>query len=100
MSNESTFCRPDVIPEDREALLNGFPPGHPFHDPENYDDPLPFETLADHETLAHVMCRAGLFQSVSQARKNGWDRPVEPGFRIYVVGKKRHSVIVLAPWEG
>lgn len=30
-------------------------------------------------TMAHVMHRAGAFPSVSQARKNGWNRPIEPG---------------------
>ncbi len=30
-------------------------------------------------TLAHVMAKAGLFKSISEARKNGWDRAVEPG---------------------
>ena len=40
-----------------------------------------------HQTLAHVMADLGWFPSVSQARKNGWDRPVERG--LFKVGKNR-----------
>lgn len=34
----------------------------------------------------------GHFSSVSQARKNGWDKPVEPD--LYKIGKKRPVQIV------
>lgn len=37
--------------------------------------------------LAHVMAKAGIFPSVSQARKNGWDRPIEIG--SWFVGKRK-----------
>ena len=42
--------------------------------------------------MAHVMAEAGLFPSVSQARKNGWDRPIETG--SWVVGKRKIRVVV------
>lgn len=35
--------------------------------------------LPEQATMAHVAHRAGAFPSVSQARKNGWDRPIELG---------------------
>ena len=36
--------------------------------------------LEEHETLmAHIIARQGFFKSVSEARKNGWDKPVETG---------------------
>ena len=37
------------------------------------------------KTMAHVMADLGFFPSVSQARKNGWDRPVTTG--LFKVGK-------------
>ena len=37
------------------------------------------------KTMAHVMAEVGFFPSVGQARKNGWDRPVETG--RFKVGK-------------
>ena len=54
------------------------------------DGPLPNPKqvrAADYEgkTMAHVMADAGFFPSVSQARKNGWDRPVITG--QFKVGK-------------
>lgn len=36
--------------------------------------------LEEHETLmAHIVAKQGFFKSVSEARKNGWDKPVETG---------------------
>lgn len=36
--------------------------------------------LEEHEKLmAHVVARLGFFKSVSEARKNGWDKPIETG---------------------
>lgn len=54
------------------------------------DGPLPNPKqvrATDYEgkTMAHVMADVGFFPSVSQARKNGWDRPVEIG--RFKVGK-------------
>jgi len=42
--------------------------------------------------MAHVMHKAGIFPSVSQARKNGWDRPIEVG--QWSVTKKKIKVEV------
>jgi hypothetical protein len=39
------------------------------------------------QTMAHLVVHLGWFPSVSQARKNGWDRPVEPG--VFRMGKTR-----------
>ena len=36
--------------------------------------------LEEHETLmAHVIAKQGFFTSVNEAKKNGWNKPVEPG---------------------
>lgn len=53
-----------------------------------------FQTFAEHETLAHLMQRAGLFKSVGEARRNGWNKPVPPGFSTYVVGKGKTNVTI------
>lgn len=38
------------------------------------------QDLEPHETLmAHIVAKHGFFKSVSDARKNGWDKPVETG---------------------
>lgn len=39
----------------------------------------------DGKTMAHVMAELNLFPSVGQARKNGWDKPVERG--LFKVGR-------------
>ena len=42
--------------------------------------------------MAHVMAKAGIFSSITQARKNGWDKPIEVG--VWTVTKKRIKVEV------
>jgi hypothetical protein len=42
---------------------------------------------AANETMAHLMVGAGAFSSLTQARKNGWDRPIPHGYSEHKVGK-------------
>ena len=37
--------------------------------------------------MAHVMAKAGFFKSVSEAKKNGWNKPLEAG--VFKVGKQK-----------
>ena len=45
--------------------------------------------------LAHFMVRAGVFPSVSQARKNGWNKPIPKGFSQFIVGKNKALITIL-----
>lgn len=42
--------------------------------------------------MAHVMKEAGLFPSIGQARKNGWDKPITTG--EWTVGKNKIKVVI------
>jgi hypothetical protein len=64
-----------------------------FFGPLTADDV--FEEIGPAWKLAHVMFAAGLFQSVGEARRNGWDRPIPAGFAEFKVGKHRKSVAIL-----
>jgi hypothetical protein len=64
-----------------------------FFGPLTEDDR--FEILQPGWKLAHVMHAAGLFSSVGEARRNGWDRPIDAGFSSFVVGKRRRTVAIL-----
>lgn len=49
--------------------------------------------LESHQnTMAHVVAGFDLFESVNQARKNGWNKPILPG--EYAFKKKGRRVIV------
>ena len=48
--------------------------------------------------MAHVMYKAGIFISISQARKNGWDKPIPKGFSEYIIGKLKHKITILNFW--
>jgi hypothetical protein len=41
--------------------------------------------------MAHAVAKLGLFPSVSQARKNGWERPITTG--KFKVGKRYFEVV-------
>ncbi len=45
--------------------------------------------------LAHLMALTPVFKSVSDARKNGWDASVPPGYSEFVVGKMKHKIYIL-----
>ena len=38
--------------------------------------------------MAHILHNIGMFPSISQARKNGWNKPIPWGFTAITVGKK------------
>lgn len=49
--------------------------------------------LPDGATMAHVAVLVGIFPSLTQARKNGWDRPIELGEQF--LSKKRIHVNIV-----
>ena len=51
--------------------------------------------LKNNWMLAHVMHVAGLFPSVTSARKNGWNKPIPNGFSEFTVGKGKKKVFIL-----
>ena len=62
----------------------------------DWDEIGPFKTIkmnvAEHPTLAHAVVAIGMFTSVTQARKNGWDKPMEAGKFTF---KKRRVVLTV-----
>ena len=58
-------------------------------------DDEPAVVLKDNWMLAHVMHVAGLFPSVTSARKNGWNKPIPNGFSEFTVGKGKKKVFIL-----
>ena len=79
--NEVNFIHPNITK--RDAELFGF------------DDTENVFHIEDVWTMAHVMHVAGIFPSVSQARKNGWNKPIEPGFSKFTVGKMKKKIFIL-----
>jgi len=54
-----------------------------------------FFDLKDGMLIAHFMHQAGVFKSVSEARKNGWNKSIPEGFSTFVVSKKRSKITIL-----
>ena len=79
MNNETNFVSPAI--ELRDLELFGM-------DDENI-------ILGENWILAHVMHAAGLFPSVSIARKNGWNKPIPDGFSEFTIGKGKKKVWIL-----
>lgn len=53
-----------------------------------------FIDIQDGWTMAHIMAAAGIFPSVSQARKNGYNRPIPDGFTDLRAGKLRKRITI------
>lgn len=51
--------------------------------------------VRDFQDLAELLVWLGLAQSRSWCRKNGWDKPLEPGYQEIVFGKLRYRICIL-----
>jgi hypothetical protein len=55
----------------------------------------PFVRFPDNWSMAHVMHSAGIFKSVSEAKRNGWDKTISQGFQALTVTKKKIKIFIL-----
>ena len=49
-----------------------------------------FVEIEEHWLMANILHAAGIFPSVTQARKNGEDKPIPSGFTILRRGKRKN----------
>lgn len=87
MSNEFNFVSETVSDSDNEMLMG------PFEESDG-----PFIRFPSTWTMAHVMHAAGIFKSISEARRNGWDKAIAPGFQHFVVTKRKINIYILNDW--
>ena len=52
-----------------------------------------FTTFGGDMTMADLVVELGVFPSVKQARKNGWDHPIPAGFSAHKIGKRRFHAL-------
>lgn len=52
---------------------------------------LHFRDFPEKSFMSHAMVKAGLFESVNDARKNGWNKPLEKG--IFKVKRKVVKIV-------
>ena len=55
----------------------------------------PFITFDESWSMAHVMHAAGIFKSVGEARRNGWNKPIPDGYQHLIVTKRKISIYTL-----
>ena len=53
-----------------------------------------FTLIQNDWTMANIMFTAGIFPSVTQARKNGFNKPIPDGFSDMRVGKTKLRVVI------
>ena len=78
--NEKDFVHPSIT--DKDIRLFGF-------------DDAEIIPIQEHWIMAHIMVEAGVFDSVSYARKNGWNIPIQKGFWQKKVGKRKILISIL-----
>jgi len=76
-NNGKNFISENVNKEDKDL----------FFGPLNIGDET-FIEIGSRWCMAHILHNVGMFPSISQARKNGWDKPIPWGFTELTVGKK------------
>lgn len=69
-------------------------------DKDIFFGPLNNETFIDIQPnwcMAHIIHNIGIFKSITQAKKNGWDKLIPEGFTKMTVGKKakKQDVFIL-----
>jgi hypothetical protein len=69
------FITPDLTEEDKDLFFGPL-------------DGEEFIVIEENWTMAHLLHAAGVFPSVTQARKNNEDRPIPWGFTILTRGKR------------
>jgi hypothetical protein len=67
-------------------------------DPENPNDDI--EHFDDETNLEHIAVKLGVFDSLTQARKNGWSGPIPPGFSSRKFQKKQRAVFFINKGQG
>lgn len=50
-------------------------------------------------TFADILSKAGIFKSKSDAKRNGWDKPIPDGFNEFFIGKLKNWVCIFNPIE-
>lgn len=56
-----------------------------------------FVEIQDNWTMANIVVALGIFPSMSQARSNGWNKPIPKGFSDIRIGKNKRRAIIF--WE-
>jgi len=54
-----------------------------------------FHLIESNWSMANILTIAGIFPSISQARKNGWNKPIPLGFTDIRVGKMKIRITIL-----
>ena len=58
-----------------------------FFGPLDTDNDI-FIEIEPNWCMAHILHNVGMFTSITQARKNGWNTPIPEGYTKVTVGKK------------
>lgn len=69
-----------------------------FFAPVTEDDS--FIQIDGNMNMAHIMVAAGIFPSMSQARNNGWNKPIPSGFTDFRAGKAKTRITILNDTTG
>lgn len=84
-THEIMFVDPSVSDRDKELFLGPF---------EDSDGPIVL-IQPEWTTMAHLLFAAGLFPSIKEAKRNGWNKPIPNGYDDIIVGKAKKRVITL-----
>ena len=82
--NDFNFIAKNTSSEDIDLFLGPLEP----------EEETTFE-IEERDIMAHLLFKAGVFPSVSQARKNGWNKEIPDGFTSIHAGKNKIRLTIL-----
>ena len=82
--NDFNFVSKNISKKDLDLFLG----------PTNIEEET-FIEIEDRDIMANLIAKIGVFPSISQARKNGWNKPIPLGFSEFKVGKRKIMVSIL-----
>ena len=53
--------------------------------------------LEQNNNMSDVVAIAGIYDSKSQAKKDGWNKPIEDGYSEFVIGKLKTKIYIWNP---
>lgn len=79
---------------------------HPDHDENDlklFNGEEVITIRPEWNSLAHLVAHTGFFSSIKEAKKNGWDKPIPPGWNEFILGKnnprRRIDLFVFVPFD-
>ena len=79
------YIRSETIKDDRRIFFDN-------------EDVIEIESFQ--KTIAQLLSHAKIFSSTSEAKRNGWDKPIPKGLSQFIIGKMKKKITIFDEIKG